>query len=71
MEKKVLKGSEIKRLRTLGSWYDKNMILVYTDSDSDTYRIDVDEFLKIDKPLKFMIFKIIKKRVRKYLEVAQ
>lgn len=59
-----MKGSSIKKCFTLGSMYDNNSVVVWTRSCS--YRINADELLKLVKKADF---KVIKRRIHKYLEV--
>ena len=57
----------IKNIKTVKSWHDQNSIIVEL-VDGKTYRLRVSELLKV---LHLFDFKVVPKRVYKYLEFTQ
>jgi hypothetical protein len=65
----VISGQRIVRLMTLKSQYDNDCVVAIDDSDNE-FRIKVDEFLKLQKGFNDSSFRIVEKKVHKYLEVV-
>jgi hypothetical protein len=67
MEDNIIPSGKIVLFETIGSWFANGNLIAYDDEDNE-YRIHVDELLA-SLDYSYPNFKIIKKRVHKYLEV--
>jgi len=62
-------GQQIIRLKPLATQYHNDCISVYDDKNN-RYYMEVSEILKFNTDFNGVVFNIVKKRVRSYLEVA-
>jgi hypothetical protein len=67
---KQITGQQITRLTPLGTQYHNRCIGVYDDKEN-YYLMKVDEILKFNTDFNRLVFNIVKKRVRSYLEVVE
>lgn len=63
----TITGQDIDRLTTIGSMYANDNIVAYANGEE--YRMNVGEVLKLPTEFAGVVFKVIKKRKHKYLEV--
>jgi hypothetical protein len=64
----IIFGQDIVSLNTIGSLYANGDIVVHDDKNK-RYYMHVSEIMKFDSDFNSVKFKIVKKRVREYLEV--
>jgi len=66
---KVITGQDIDTIHTLKSMYDNDSVRVWVGKKH--YYMKVSEIYKFDTDFCALKFKVVKKRVREYLEVIQ
>lgn len=68
--KQTITGQEITEMRPQGTHYHNGCISVYDDKKNHYY-MKVSEIFKFNTDFNGVVFNIVKKRVRSYLEVKE
>lgn len=69
MSKQIV-GKNITSIRTQGTMYDTQCVVMYTKGDT-FYKMKVEELFKFTVPFREVVFNVVKKRVYNYLEVKE